>query len=59
MTIEQTLLQDIDESNRALDGPIDDTIHRREHSKRIKLINWVLDNMKNSDFPICELIESK
>jgi hypothetical protein len=59
MTIEQTLLQEIDESKRALDGPIDDTIYRREHSKRIELINWVLENMKNSDSPICEVIESK
>jgi len=39
MIIEQTLLQEIDESKRALDGPIDDNIYRREHSKRIELIN--------------------
>jgi len=59
MTIEQTLLQEIDESKRALEGPIDDTIYRREHSKRIELINWVLENMKNPDIQICYLIESK
>jgi hypothetical protein len=59
MTIEQTLLQEIDESKRALEGPIDDTIYRREHSKRIELINWVLENMKKTDIQICELIESK
>ncbi|MDW0156450.1 MAG: hypothetical protein QOK83_08790 [Nitrososphaeraceae archaeon] len=59
MTVEQTLLRDIEESQKALNGPNDDTIYRRDHSKRIELINWVLDNMKNSDFPICELIESK
>ncbi|MDW0120389.1 MAG: hypothetical protein QOK64_07695 [Nitrososphaeraceae archaeon] len=59
MTVEQTLLRDIEESQKVLNGPNDDTIYRRDHSKRIELINWVLDNMKNSDFPICELIESK
>ena len=59
MTIEQTLLQEIDESKRALDGPIDDTIYRREHSKRIELINWVLENMKKPDIQICDLIESR
>ncbi|HZL22556.1 MAG TPA: hypothetical protein VFC05_04480 [Nitrososphaeraceae archaeon] len=59
MTIEQTLLQEIDESKRTLDGPIDDTIYRREHSKRIELINWVLENMKNPDIQICEPIKSK
>lgn len=57
MTIEQKLLRDIEESQKALNGPNEDTIYRRDHSKRIELINWVLDNMKNSDFPICELIE--
>ena len=59
MTIEQTLLRDIEESQKALNGPNDDTIYRRDQSKRIELINWVLQNMKNPDFPICELIESK
>jgi hypothetical protein len=59
MTIEQTLLQEIDESKRALEGPIDDTIYRREHSKRIELINWILENMKKPDIQICDLIESK
>ena len=59
MTIGQTLLQEIDESKRALDGPIDDTIYRREHSKRIELINWVLENMKKPDIQICDLIESR
>jgi len=59
MTIEQTLIQEIGESQRVLNGTNDDTTYRRDHSKRIELINWVLDNMKNSDFPICELIESK
>jgi hypothetical protein len=58
-SIEQTLLKEIEESQRQLNGPNDDTIYRRDRSKRIELINWVLDNMKNPDFPICELIESK
>jgi hypothetical protein len=42
-----------------LDGPIDDTIYRRNHSKRIELINWVLENMKKTDLRICEVMESK
>jgi len=59
MTIEQMLLQEIDESKRGLDGRIDDTIYRREHSKRIELINWILENMNDAYIPICDLIESK
>ncbi|MGI8720193.1 MAG: hypothetical protein ACR2KF_06680 [Nitrososphaeraceae archaeon] len=59
MSIKQVLQDEIQESQNALDGPIDDTIYRRDHSKRIELINWVLDNMKNSDPSICEIIEIK
>jgi hypothetical protein len=59
MGIEQVLQSEIHESQRALDGPIDNTIYRRDHSKRIELINWVLENMKNQSIPICEIIETK
>jgi hypothetical protein len=59
LSIEQILKNEILESQWALDGPIDDTIYRRDHSKRIGLINWVLKNMKNSDIFICETMETK
>lgn len=38
---------------------IDDTTYKRDHSKRIELINWVLENMRNPNIAICEVIESK
>jgi len=59
MGIEQILQNEIQESQSALDGPNDDTIYRRDHSKRIEVINWVLENMKNPDIQICAVIESK
>jgi hypothetical protein len=59
MSIQQTLQQEIEESRRALDGPIDDTIYRREHAKRIELIHWVLENMNKQEIPICDKIESR
>ena len=35
-------------------------IHLQTRSpNRIELINWVLENMKNPDVPICGLIESR
>jgi hypothetical protein len=49
----------IEESEKLLNGPIDDTIYKRDLGKRIELINWVLENMKNPDIQICNLIESK
>lgn len=59
MTIEQTLMRDIEESQIALNGPNDDTTYKRDLAKRIELINWVLENMKNPNVQICEVMESR
>jgi hypothetical protein len=59
MGIEQTLFQEIEESKRWLDLEKDESAYRRDLQKRIELINWVLENMKNPEINICELIESK
>ena len=57
MRIEQILSDEINESKRWVDNA--EGVYKRDLIKRIELINWVLDNMKNSDIPICELMESK
>jgi hypothetical protein len=36
-----------------------DTTFKRDLQKRIELLNWALENMKNPDIYICALIESK
>jgi hypothetical protein len=54
MTIEQTLLQEIEESKRWLNIEKDESTYKRNLAKRIELINWVLENMKNADIQICE-----
>ena len=59
MTIEQTLLQEIEESKRWFNLQKDESTYKRDLAKRIELINWVLENMKNPEINICELIESK
>ena len=59
MTIEQILQNEIQESQRALDGAIEDIIYRRDHPKRIELTNGVLEQMKNPDISICDMMESK
>ena len=59
MTIRQALLQEIQESQRWLNLEKDDSTYERDLAKRIELINWVLENMKNPDIQICDLIESK
>ena len=59
MAIEQRLQQEIEESKRWLNLEKDESTYKRELAKRIELINWVLENMKNPEIIICELIESK
>jgi hypothetical protein len=59
MTVEQILQKEIEESRTWLDRENEESTYKRDLQKRIEFINWVLENMKNSDFPICELIECK
>ena len=55
MGIEQTLLQEIKESKRWLNLEKDESTYKRDLAKRIELINWVLENMKNPSIKICDL----
>jgi len=59
MSIEQTLQKEIQESRKWLDIEKDESTYKRDLAKRIELINWVLNNMKNSDIQICDIIESR
>ncbi|SRR6266508_834298 len=59
MTLEQILQKEIEESRTWLDREKEETTYKRDVQKRIELINWVLENMKNSNVQICGLIESK
>ncbi len=59
MRIEQTLQKEIQESRNWLDIEKDESTYKRDLAKRIESINWVLNNMKNSDNQICDIIESR
>ena len=59
MSIEQTLQKDVEESKIWLDLEKDDSTYKWDLIKRIELINWVLENIKNPDIPICDSIESR
>jgi hypothetical protein len=59
MSLEQTLLKEIEYSKMGDDREKHGTTYKRELAKRIELINWVVENMKNPDIFICEVIESK
>jgi hypothetical protein len=59
MIIEQTLQKEIDESKKWLDREQDDSTYKRDLKKRIELLNWVLENMRNPDIQISNQIESR
>ena len=59
MRIEQTLLQEIEESKNWFNIEKDNRTYKRDLAKRIELINSVLANMKNTEIQICDHIETK
>jgi hypothetical protein len=59
MSVQQTLQKEIEESQRWLKIQKEESTYRRNLRKRIELINWVLEEMKNPDIFICEVIENK
>ena len=59
MSIQQTLQNETEESITWLDPETDENTYKQDLQKRIELINWVLETMKNPDISICEITESK
>ena len=59
MDAQQTLLKEIEDSQRWLDVQKEENTYRRDLRKRIELINWVLEEMKKPDIFICEVIETR
>ena len=58
MTVEQRLQNEIEESRRWLDRENDESTYKRDLEKRIELINRVLENMKDQDIFISDVVES-
>ena len=59
MSIQETLQKDIEEAQKWLRVQKEESTYRRDLRKRIELINWVLEEMKNADTQICPLIETR
>src|SRR4026207_947970 len=59
MTVDQMLPQEINDTEIWLSREKDESTYKRDLKKRIELINWVLENMKNPNVEICSLIESR
>ena len=59
MPVTQILKQEIKDSELWLSRTQEESTYKRDLKKRIELINWVLENMKNSEVEICSLLESR
>lgn len=59
MTVDQILQQEIKDSELWLSRAKEESPYGRDLKKRIELSNWVLENIKNPDVRICELMESR
>ena len=59
MTVDQILQQEIKDSELWLSRTHEESTYKRDLKKRIELINWVLENMKDSDTDICSVIETR
>jgi hypothetical protein len=59
MTAEQILQKEINESKRELDLETEETTYKGDLQKRIELLNWVLENMKDPNIYNCALIENR
>ena len=59
MSIQETLQEEIKDAQKWLNVQKEESTYRRDLRKRIELIDWVLEEMKNPDTQICALIETK
>ena len=59
MTVDQMLQKKIKIQKYWLSREKDESAYKRDLKKRIELIKWVLQNMKNPNMEICSLIESR
>ena len=59
MTVDQLLQKEIKDSQLWLSREKEESTYKRDLKKRIELINWILENMKNPNVQIYELMESR
>ena len=59
MNVEQILKNDLEESKLWLSREREKSTYRRELTKRIELLSWVLEDLKNPEIHVCNIIESK
>jgi hypothetical protein len=59
MTLENVLKNDLEESKLWLSREREKSTYRRDLTKRIELLSWVLEVLKNPEIQVCNILESK
>lgn len=59
MTLENVLKNELEESKLWLSREREKSTYRRDLTKRIELLSWVLEDLKNPEIQICNILESK
>jgi hypothetical protein len=59
MTLENVLKNELEESKLWLSREREKSTYRRDLTKRIELLSWVLEDLKKPEIQICKILESK
>jgi hypothetical protein len=59
MTLENVLKNELEESKLWLSREREKSTYRRDLTKRIELLAWVIEDLKNPEIQICNILESK
>lgn len=59
MTLENVLKNELEESKLWLSREREKSTYRRDLTKRIELLSWVLEDLRNPEIQICNILESK
>ena len=59
MNLEQMLEKELEESKLWLSREREESTYKRDLTKRIELLSWVIKNMKNPEIQICTILESR
>ena len=59
MNFEQILEKELEESKLWLSREQEESTYKRDLTKRIELLAWVIKNMKNPEIQICNILESR
>lgn len=59
MNLENVLKNELEESKLWLSREREKSTYKRNLTKRFELLSWVLEDLKNPDIQICNILESK